>query len=70
VTGEQTNRAVKAYRLARVLCAATDVPPEDWGGATVGVRERVAAVAGVRAPSALTWRIAIALLEEMRRAEG
>ena len=69
MNGEQTNRAVKAYRLARVLSAATDVPPEDWADALPGVRERVAAIAGVREPSALTWRIAVALLEAMREGE-
>jgi hypothetical protein len=65
--GEQTNRAVKAYRIARALAAATDVPADDWLEALPGVRERVAAIARVGEPSALTWRIAVALLDEMRR---
>ena len=67
---QERARALKAYRLARVLCAAADVPPEEWADATPGIRDRVAVIAQTRKPSDLTWRMAVDLLEEMRRGEA
>ncbi len=66
---EARARAAKAFRLARVLRGADDVPTEQWLTADAELRERVASVAKVRKPSDETWRMAVDLLGVMRREE-
>lgn len=66
---EARARAVKAFRIARVLYDVEAVDTLRWLDANQMQRDRVATVAKVNPPSEQTWRIAVALLGDMRNAD-
>lgn len=64
---ERRSRAVKAFRLARVVVhasAAAGLDAAAWLDAPAPLRSRVAALAGTRPPSDETWRAAVAIAAE------
>lgn len=61
---EYRARAVKAYKIARVL-RTVPMDADAWRAAAPHTRERVAELAQVKYPSDLTWEAAIDVLAAM-----